>query len=56
MNLKTIAVTALTLISYLNTIYAAPAVVETADTTMTAAPTAETDTVVRPAIRILRIS
>lgn len=45
MNLKTIAVTALTLISYLNTIYAAPAVVETADTTMTATPTAETDTV-----------
>lgn len=45
MNLKTIAVTALTLISYLNTIYAASAVVETADTTMTAAPTAETDTV-----------
>lgn len=45
MNLKTIAVTALTLISYLNTIYAASAVVETADITMTAAPTAETDTV-----------
>lgn len=45
MNLKTIAVTALTLISYLNTIYAASAVVETADTTMSATPTVETDTV-----------
>ena len=48
MNLKTIAVTALTLISYLNTINAMPEAVEVADSVSPGSPTAPIDTVGEP--------
>ena len=48
MNLKTIAVTALTLISYLNTINAMPEAVDVADSVSPGSPTAPIDTVGEP--------
>lgn len=45
MNMKIIGLSAITLISYLNTLYAAPVTVEVADSTGRTAPTVETDTV-----------
>ena len=45
MNKKIVAVTAFSLISYLNTITSVAATVEVPDSTESAVPTAETDTV-----------